>query len=284
MHTLHIGSFRTNTWARRVVPATVKITKLAAIIGGLMLGALAAAAFQFNTVNAAVPALSHSSVVVSAPVARPTPSPSPGPSCPSMMLALAFTNNVTDTSGLHLHLPWGHPGDPEGRMVEGYGSYNGTTIREHLPVHDVTTGTLQELFGHNAIDIVLDSGTPLHAVTSGTAYRITNWTIPGGPQGYASVIVSDVLKDDQGDAIAFLYGHVREFDVQDGQHVASGELIAKSGGDPDDPGAGFSDMANVHFEVIESQHPLLAHAGTVNPYQFLENLYAYAATNPARCP
>ena len=36
-------------------------------------------------------------------------------------------------------------------------------------------------------------------------------------------------------------------------------------------------MANVHFEVIESPHPLLAHAGTVNSHQFLENLYAYAA-------
>jgi murein DD-endopeptidase MepM/ murein hydrolase activator NlpD len=168
-------------------------------------------------------------------------------------------------------------------MVEDYGAYNGTTIRKHLPVHDVTTGTLVELFGHNAIDIALDSGTPLYAVTSGTAYQITNWTIPGFPQGWAAVVVSDVLKDDQGDPIAFLYGHVREFDVQNGQHVGTGALIAKSGGDPDDPGAGFSDMANVHFEVIESQHPLLAHSGTVNPHQFLENLYAYAAANPARC-
>jgi len=168
-------------------------------------------------------------------------------------------------------------------MVEDYGAYNGTTIRKHLPVHDVTTGSLVELYGHNAIDIVLDSGTPLYAVTSGTAYQITNWTVPGFPQGWAAVVVSDVLKDDQGDRIAFLYGHVREFDVPNGQHVAADDLIAKSGGDPDDPGAGFSDMANVHFEVIESQHPLLAHAGTVNPHQFLENLYTYAAANPAPC-
>jgi murein DD-endopeptidase MepM/ murein hydrolase activator NlpD len=168
-------------------------------------------------------------------------------------------------------------------MIEDYGPYDGVSVREQLPVHDVTTGTLQELFGHNAIDIVLDSGTPLYAVTSGTAYRMTNWTIPGGPQGYAVVVVSDTLRDDNGDAIAFLYGHVREFDTQNGQHVEAGALIAKSGGDPDDPGAGFSDMANVHFEVIESSAPLTAHAGTVNPHQFLENLYAYAATNPARC-
>src|SRR6202140_5594991 len=261
----------------------MKITKVAAITGGITLGALAGAAFQFSAARAALPAGARSSVAGSVGVPSPTASPSPSPSCPPVALAIAFTNNVTETSGLHLHLPWGRPGDPEGRMIEDYGVYNGESIREQLPVHDVTTGTLQELFGHNAIDIVLESGTPLYAVTSGPVYRMTNWTCPGGPQGYAVVVVSDVLKDDQGDAIAFLYGHVREFDVPNGQHVEAGGLLAKSGGDPDDPGAGFSDMANVHFEVIESPHPLLAHAGTVNPHQFLENLYAYAAANPARC-
>jgi len=162
-------------------------------------------------------------------------------------------------------------------MIEDYGAYNGVSIREQLPVHDVTSGTLLEMYGHNAIDIALDSGTPLFAVTSGTAYRITNWTIPGGPQGWAEAVVSDTLHDDSGDPIAFLYGHVREFDAANGQHVQAGDLIAKSGGDPDDPGHGFSDMANVHFEVIESAHPLLAHAGTVNPHDFLANLFSYEA-------
>lgn len=168
-------------------------------------------------------------------------------------------------------------------MIEDYGAYNGTSVREQLPVHDVTTGAPTEMSGHNAIDIILPSGTPLYAVTSGTAYRLTNWTIPGGPQGWAVVVVSDALTDDRGEPMAFLYGHVREFDVANGAHVMSGALIAKSGGDPDDPGAGFSDMANVHFEVIESLNPLLAHAGTVNPHWFLENLYRYAAQAPAAC-
>jgi len=258
----------------------MKITKVAAITGGLALGALAGAAFQFNSASAAVPVVGHASVAVPSPVASATASPSASPSCPPIGLAIAFTNNVTDVSVLKLHLPWGRPGDPEGRMIEDYGAYDGVSVREQLPVHDVTSGSLRELSGHNAIDIVLDSGTPLYAVTSGTIYRLTNWTIPGGPQGYAVVVVSDVLKDDQGDAIAFLYGHVREFDVESGRHVEAGALIAKSGGDPDDPGAGFSDMANVHFEVIESVHPLLAHAGTVNPHQFVENVYAHAASCP----
>ena len=252
----------------------MKLTRVSVTIAGITLGGMAGALLQLNAASAAI-------ATVSPRIVAATPSPSP--TCRPMTLSIAFTNNVTDTRALGLRLPWGRPGDAEGQMIEDYGAYNGTTVREQLPVHDITTGSLVELSGHNAIDIILDSGTPLYAVTSGTAYRITNWTIPGGPQGWASVVVSDVLKDDQGDPIAFLYGHVREFDVPNGQHVVAGELLAKSGGDPDDPGAGFSDTANVHFEIIESTNPLIAHAGTVNPHQFLENLYAHAATGPAGC-
>src|SRR5260370_16529309 len=131
----------------------MKITKVAAITGGITLGALVGAAFQFSSVSAAVPIGGHSSIAVSAPVATATPSPSPSPLCPPMMLAIAFTSNVADTSSLHLRLPWGSPGAPEGQMVEDYGSYNGTTIRKHLPVHDLTTVALLELFAHNAIHI-----------------------------------------------------------------------------------------------------------------------------------
>src|SRR3989440_6363397 len=241
----------------------MKIRRVAAIAGGLAWGAVAGVAFQFTSASAAVPAGGHVSVAQSSPVASPTASPSASPSCPPMRLAIAFTNSVTDVASLHLHLPWGRPGDPEGRMIEDYGAFDGVSVREQLPVHDVTSGTLRELSGHNAIDIVLDSGTPLYAVTSGTIYKLTNWTIPGGPQGYAVVVVSDVLTDDQGDAIAFLYGHVREFDVESGRHVAAGALIAKSGGDPDDAGAGFRGIANAHLRGGRAAAPPPGHAGTV---------------------
>src|SRR5438270_6402367 len=250
----------------------MKLTKVSVTIAGITLGGMAGALLQLNAASAAIATISPRMVAAT---------PSPSPTCRPMTLSIAFTNNVTDTSSLGLRLPWGRPGDAEGQMIEDYGAYNGTTVREQLPVHDITTGSLVELSGHNAIDIILDSGTPLYAVTSGTAYRLTNWTIPGGPQGWAVVIVSDVFTDDSGEPIAFLYGHVREFDVENAAHVAAGALIARSGGDPDDPRAGFSDMANVHFEVIESTQPLTAHAGTVNPHQFLENLYRYAAAVPA---
>ena len=250
--------------------------KSLAVIGGLAIGCLAGVLLQLSAASAA-----PASRPLSGPAAslRPVPTAS-AVACATMPLALAFTTNVADSRALHLRLPWGTPGDPEGTMIEDYGAFDGTGVREQLPVHDVTTGSLVEMSGHNAIDIILTSGTPLYAVTSGTAYRLTNWTIPGGPQGWAVVVVSDMLRDDRGEPIAFLYGHTREFEVENGEHVMAGAVIAKSGGDPDDPGAGFSDMANVHFEVIESPNPLTAHAGTVNPHLFLENLYRYAAAAP----
>jgi murein DD-endopeptidase MepM/ murein hydrolase activator NlpD len=265
----------------------MRATRLSTFTVGFVLASIAGTIVHLNSASAATPArvqpdLPHLAATAAPPVA----SASPTPGCPpgaSMTLAIAFTSNVRDTSGLHLHQPWGKPGDAEGRMVEDYGAYNGDSIREELPVHDVTSGSLQELSGHNAIDIVLDSGTPLYAVTSGTVYTVDNWTIPGAPRGYAAILVSNTLHDDSGDPIAFLYGHVREFDTANGQVVDAGALVAKSGGDADDPGRGFSDMPNVHFEVIESAYPLRAHAGTVNPHQFLENLYAYAARLAPSC-
>jgi hypothetical protein len=42
----------------------------------------------------------------------------------------------------------------------------------------------------------------LETVHAPISYAQPDWTISGGPQGYAVVVVSDVLKDDHGDAIA----------------------------------------------------------------------------------
>src|ERR1700737_2219956 len=123
----------------------MKITKVAAITGGITFGGVAGAASRVSAPSAAVPIAGHSSVAVSVAVAVPTASPFPSPSCHPVTLAIAFTSKVTDTSSLHLRLPWGRPGDSEGRMIEDYGAYNGGSIRGHLPVHDVTTGTPQGL-------------------------------------------------------------------------------------------------------------------------------------------
>ena len=100
----------------------MKITRALAIVGGITLGGLAGAALQFNSASAALPSRNQSLV------AAPTASPSPSPACPPMRLAIAFTSNVANTSSLHLHLPWGRPGDTDGRMIEDYGAFNGQSI------------------------------------------------------------------------------------------------------------------------------------------------------------
>src|ERR1700732_4003618 len=129
----------------------MNISRLGVLMGGITVGAGGGVTFQFSSVSASVSGASHTLAAASAPVAAPTPTPSPSASCPRRTLAIAFTSNVTDPSVLGLQLPWGHRGDAEGQMVEDYGAYNGTTIRKQLPVHDVTTGSLVELYGHNAI-------------------------------------------------------------------------------------------------------------------------------------
>src|SRR5438034_11302930 len=89
----------------------MNITRLGAIIGGLALGTAAGAALQLNAASASGPSHDQPLAAPSA-IATPAPSPSPSPRCPAIKLALAFTTNVSDTSALHLHLPWGKPGDP----------------------------------------------------------------------------------------------------------------------------------------------------------------------------
>src|ERR1700737_3166138 len=103
----------------------MKMFRTAALIGGIGLGGLAGAALQQSSVSAAPLTGTHASNSASAPVATPTA----GPSCPTLKLAIAFTKSVTDTSALGLHLPWGRAGDPEGRMIEDYGAFNGLSIR-----------------------------------------------------------------------------------------------------------------------------------------------------------
>src|SRR5713101_3420347 len=90
MHNLQFGSFRIDPRAARVVWATMNISRLAVLVGGITFGAVAGAAFQLSSVSAAVPTVGHASVAASAPVAAPTPSALPTLSCPPRALAIAF--------------------------------------------------------------------------------------------------------------------------------------------------------------------------------------------------
>ncbi|MCF7845048.1 MAG: M23 family metallopeptidase [Kiritimatiellales bacterium] len=92
---------------------------------------------------------------------------------------------------------------------------------------------------HEAIDIPVEQGSPVLAVTDGVVEIIYE-----GESGYNYVI----LKHSGG---ATLYGHVSGFQVEEGQYVHRGDTIALSGGRPGTPGAGpISTGPHLHFEVI----------------------------------
>src|SRR5438105_5403658 len=152
----------------------MKLLRLSMLMAGVALGSVAGL-------------LSHlaGSAAVAAPVlASPTTAPARvtlSQACPERALDIAFTSNVQDARSLHLRLPWGKPGDAEGSMVEDYGAYDGVAVRKHLPVYDITTGSLHVLAVHNAIDINIDSGPPLTAGISCTVFTMTNWSFPGYP-------------------------------------------------------------------------------------------------------
>lgn len=96
--------------------------------------------------------------------------------------------------------------------------------------------------GHTGVDYAVPDHSPLYSVGKGTVRINQDWSMPGGPQGYAVSVVTD-------DGFTYLYGHVQQFTVKDGQKVGPGQQIALSGGAAGDPGQGFSTGAHLHFEV-----------------------------------
>lgn len=101
----------------------------------------------------------------------------------------------------------------EGRFTSGYGSRWGSF--------------------HYGIDIANDPGTPILAVMDGTV-------INAGPaQGFGKWV--RVRHDDGSISV---YGHVRSFNVNVGDHVTAGQQIAEMGSE------GHSTGPHLHFEIM----------------------------------
>ena len=73
------------------------------------------------------------------------------------------------------------------------------------------------------------------------------------------------------DGYLSLYAHLSAFSVDFGDIVHSGDLIALSGGDPDDEidGDGWSSGAHLHFEVREPGH-LDNNLYNIDPLEYLK--------------
>lgn len=94
---------------------------------------------------------------------------------------------------------------------------------------------------HAGNDLAAKSGTPLLAAADGTVTAAN--PDDGGNCGGLIMIK-------HAGGIETKYCHCLEVSVIEGQEVKQGEVIGKLGGDAGDPGAGNSEHAHLHYEVI----------------------------------
>lgn len=110
-----------------------------------------------------------------------------------------------------------------------------------------------------AIDIPVGTGTPVYAVTNGTAYHI------GGGYGYGVDLRGD-------DGVRYIFGHFNSRSVGNGVRVSAGQLIGYSGN------TGNSTGPHLHFEIRVSEVRRC-------PQQLLLALYdGTSVPNPATLP
>ncbi len=95
-------------------------------------------------------------------------------------------------------------------------------------------------FEHNAVDIPIAQGSPIHAPANGVVYKTRD-----NGYGYSYIIVAHAK------GYQTTYGHVSKILVEEGQTVKEGEIIGLTGGMPGTKGAGYMTTGpHLHFEVM----------------------------------
>ena len=107
---------------------------------------------------------------------------------------------------------------------------------------------------HEGIDIGVPSDTPVYAAAAGTIVNA------GIMQGYGGVVIIDH------GTFKTKYGHLRSWNVYQGQKVEQGTKIGNSGGGRMDPNRGTSTGPHLHFELLNDQDV------AVNPLNYIKNL------------
>jgi murein DD-endopeptidase MepM/ murein hydrolase activator NlpD len=92
---------------------------------------------------------------------------------------------------------------------------------------------------HKGVDMNFANGTSIHVRQAGVV------TFRGTKTGFGYVV--DIY---HGHGVTTRYAHLSEFGVANGQSVAAGDVIGKSGGVEGSDGAGNSSGAHLHFEVL----------------------------------
>ena len=122
------------------------------------------------------------------------------------------------------------------KLKEQRATVNGVTL--HLPISEDTFTLITSRFGsrsgsyHTGLDVATDSGTPIHAVASGTVTE-AGWD---GSYGYKVTV-------DHGNGVETWYAHCSEIYVSVGDEVETGDTISAVGS------TGNSTGPHLHIEV-----------------------------------
>jgi murein DD-endopeptidase MepM/ murein hydrolase activator NlpD len=92
---------------------------------------------------------------------------------------------------------------------------------------------------HSGIDIGLPKGTPIQYLKKGTVIKAAN-----NPNGYGWYIVIQADGEDS----CILLGHLSAVNVKKGDTVQPNDIVAAIGGVKNEPGAGKSTGAHLHYE------------------------------------
>ena len=114
---------------------------------------------------------------------------------------------------------------------------------------------------HEGIDYPIPAGSPVYAAKDGNIVSART------ERGFGYTI-----RIDHGNGVSTLYAHLREY-VKTSGRVRAGEMIARSGGVPGEPGAGRSTGAHLHFELIVGN-------SQVDPRPYLPSAAGQATPTP----
>jgi murein DD-endopeptidase MepM/ murein hydrolase activator NlpD len=121
-----------------------------------------------------------------------------------------------------------------------------------LPVQGRMTTCYCQRWGtmHYGLDLAAPLGTPIYAATDGVVLRA------GRASGFGNAVY---IQDADGNV--HIYGHMRYYDVEEGQIVHAGDQIAKVGNE------GFSTGPHLHYEIHRGGED----GRPIDPQQFLND-------------
>lgn len=106
---------------------------------------------------------------------------------------------------------------------------------------------------HPGVDIAVPSGTAVVSVADGEVVRSEDEASWGGLVVVKHIAISGAPL---GEPVYSTYAHLRRRGVQDGQWVVKGQVMGQSGGGPNDPNAGRSFAAHLHFQIDSNRNEI----------------------------